>query len=367
MSDPAVQMFASSEIDRAGERWRALEEALSDAPLARGWDWTAAWLRAYGDVVPHRFAFVERAEQTVGAALLTSSRASGRAELGMRRLHVGTAGEPDGEGIFVEYNGLLAAPADRIDVARSLIEALTAEPGWDELCLDGFEVADAEAFAAVAPRFEVGTVVSPATDLAAIRAAGGDVLGVLGKGPRSRIRRSLRGMGAVEGVWAESVDAALSSFDELVRLHQKRWLAAGEPGAFASSRAVAFHRELIERLLPTGRAMLYRVRANGETVACLYGMVDRNRLLFYQSGVLEQNDQKLKPGLVAHALCMQACLERGLDGYDFLAGDARYKRELATGEARIAWATLSRRGPRPLFSRVARRMARRPRPLTPFH
>jgi hypothetical protein len=33
--------------------------------------------------------------------------------LTIRRLHVGTAGEPEGEGVFVEYNGLCALPADR--------------------------------------------------------------------------------------------------------------------------------------------------------------------------------------------------------------------------------------------------------------
>jgi CelD/BcsL family acetyltransferase involved in cellulose biosynthesis len=366
MSDPAVQLLASGDVARAGELWRELEASLADPPLCRGWEWTAAWLSRYGDVVPHRFALVERGGATIGAALVTSSRAGGRAELGMRRLHLGTAGEPEGEGIFVEYNGLLAAPADRVAVARGILAALAAERGWDELRLDGFELDDAAAFAAAAPSLKVGEVASPCTDLAAIRAAGGEVLGALAKGPRSRIRRSLRGMGAVAGEWATGLDAGRAIFDELVGLHQERWLAAGMPGAFASRRAVGFHRDLIEALLPSGRVVLYRVHADGGTVACIYGMVDRNRLLFYQSGVVELADQKLKPGLVAHALCMQACLEHGLDGYDFLAGDARYKRELATGERRIAWGTLSRRRPRPLLSLAARRLARRPRPLTPF-
>jgi len=366
MADPAMLLLPAEEATEAGARWRALEASIPDPPLARGWDWTAAWLRNYGDVVPHRFAFAERSGETIGAALVTSSRASGRADLGLRRLHVGTAGEPEGEGVFVEYNGVLAAPGAVEAVAGGLIAALTAAGGWDELLLDGFELADARAFTVAAPELVVGEVASPCTDLAAIRADGGDVIAALGKGPRSRIRRSLRGMGELEGEWAVERDAALAIFDELVALHQARWEAAGERGAFVSPRAVGFHRDLIEALLPRQRVVLYRVHAGGETVACIYGMVDRNRLLFYQSGVVELDDQKLKPGLVAHALCMQACLERGLDAYDFLAGDSRYKRELATGEEGVAWGRLSRDTIRPLMSGAMRRLARRPRAVTPF-
>jgi len=366
MTDPAVRLLSAADAGEAGARWRELEASIPDPPLARGWDWTAAWLRHYGDVVSHRFALVERAGAVIGAALVTSGRASGRAELRLRRLQIGTAGEPEGEGVFVEYNGVLAAPAAVDAVARSLVEALTAERGWDELLLDGFELADARAFAAAAPELVLGEVASPCTDLAAIRAADGDVLAALGKGPRSRIRRSLRGMGVLEGEWATDGDSAHAIFDELVALHQARWEAAGKPGAFASPRAVGFHRDLIDALLPRERVVLYRVHAAGETVACIYGMVDRNRMLFYQSGVVELDDQKLKPGLVAHALCMQACLERGLDAYDFLAGDSRYKRELATGEERVAWGRLSRATIRPLMSGAVRRLARRPRAVTPF-
>jgi CelD/BcsL family acetyltransferase involved in cellulose biosynthesis len=367
MSAPAVQLLASSEIARAAELWRGLERALgAEAPLVRGWDWTAAWLTAYGDAVPHRFAIGRRGDAVVGAALVVGGRSTSRADLGLRLLYVGTSGEPEGEGVFGEYDGVLAAPGEREAFAAALVERLLAERGWDELRIDGFELADARAVAAAAPRLELGEVASPWTDLAAIRAADGDVVAALGKGPRGRIRRSLRALGEVVGEWAETPQAARAVFDELVGLHQARWRAAGEPGAFASPRALAFHHELIEALAPSGRVVLYRASADGETVGCLYGMVDRGRLLFYQGGLADAADSKVKPGLVAHALCMQECLERGIDAYDFLAGDARYKRELATAETQVAWGRLTRPTARSLMSATLRRIGARPRPVTPF-
>jgi hypothetical protein len=367
MSAPAVQLLASSETAGAAELWRGLERSLGDAaPLVRGWDWTGAWLRAYGDAVPHRFAIGRRGEEVVGAALLVSARSTARADLGLRLLHVGTSGEQEGEGVFGEYDGVLAAAGERDAFAAALVERLLNERGWDELRIDGFELSEARAFAAAAPALEIGEVVSPWTDLAAIRAGDGDVVAALAKGPRGRVRRSLRALGEVTGEWAGTAAAARAIFDELVALHQARWHAAGESGAFASPRTLAFHRDLIETLTPSGRVVLYRASAGGETVGCLYGMVDRGRLLFYQGGLADSADSKVKPGLVAHALCMQECLERGIDAYDFLAGDARYKRELATAETRVAWGRLTRRTPRALLSGTLRRIGARPRPLTPF-
>lgn len=72
------------------------------------------------------------------------------------------------------------------------------------------------------------------------------------------------------------------------------------------------------------------------------GFVERGRLLFYQGGIASFADNRLKPGLAVHALCMEECVRRGIDEYDFLAGDARYKRELSTGEETIVWASLGR-------------------------
>ena len=361
-----MRLLPAAEIEPARQAWAELERSPHDGGLICGWDWTHTWLRAYGDVVPYRFAVAERGDAVVGAALLTGSRATGAKGFGIRRLHVGTAGEPEGEGVFVEYNGVLTAAGERQAFAEALVAAIEDEPGWDELRVDGFSAEQARALASVAPALELGFAASPYTDLDAIRAGGGDVLAALEKGPRGRIRRGMRGFGELECEWAETESQAGEIFEELVALHQAQWQAAGEGGAFGVVRVLGFHRELIAALIPGARVMLFRVRAGARTVGCLYGLVDGGRLLFYQSGIGAFEDAKLKPGLVTHALCMQACLERGLSAYDFLAGDARYKRELATGEEQLAWGRLSRAGMRPRLAAAARRLARRPQPLTPF-
>jgi CelD/BcsL family acetyltransferase involved in cellulose biosynthesis len=154
----------------------------------------------------------------------------------------------------------------------------------------------------------------------------------------------VRAFGELETQWAQTPAEAHAILDELIALHQAGWAARGESGAFAGERFTGFHRELIERLVPQGRAVLFRVaRADGAAVGCLYGFLEGERLLFYQGGLARFEDNKLRAGLVCHVLCMQACLERGVADYDFLAPASRYKEELSTRTDHLVWAHVERR------------------------
>jgi CelD/BcsL family acetyltransferase involved in cellulose biosynthesis len=348
--------FLAAADPRVSALWQGLE-ARAEPGLTCSWAWTETWLRHYGDVVPHRFLLVgDEAEPDALVLVTRSARRVGGVPL-LRRVHLGTAGEPAGESVHVECNRLLARPGARAEAAAAVVRALRAERGWDELALDGFDPQDAARLTA-AGDFELREEPSPVTDLAAVREGGGDVLGALSDGVRRRVERARRGLGELEAEWARTPAQARAIYEELIDLHQARWEAAGEPGAFASARFRAFHAELIERLVASGGVVLFRVRAAAGTIGCLYSLVDRGRVLFYQGGLAQLADNKLRPGLVAHALCMQACLERGFADYDFLAGEARYKRELATTERTLVWAT-ARRGLRSAAFHAAQRLRRR--------
>jgi CelD/BcsL family acetyltransferase involved in cellulose biosynthesis len=346
--------------DAASALWREIEARLAaaDPPrapaLACTWAWTGTWLEQWGDVVAHRFLVAERAGAPVGIALLTDGP---RRRLRPRTLHLGTAGEPAGETIFVEHNRLLVADADRAAFARALIDHVAARRGWDRLCLDGMDADDAGLLLGAAadaglPDPEVEEERGPTADLR----AGEDVLDGLSGRRRQRVRRSLKAFGELTTDWAQDERAATAILDELIELHQARWQGTGKPGAFASPRVVAFHRALVARLLPAGRVALVRVRRGEETVGCLYGHVDGDRLLFYQSGLRQYEDNKLRAGVAAHVCFMRACRERGLAVYDFLAPAVRYKEELATGAAPIVWARIERPTWRALLTRAGRRL-----------
>ncbi|MCW2951953.1 MAG: hypothetical protein JWQ48_1123 [Conexibacter sp.] len=330
-----VRMLPSRERDEARRLWLALEAEIAEPALSCSWVWTGTWLEHYGDVVAHRFLIAERSSRPCGIALVTEAPPR---LMRPRAWHLGTAGEPPGSTVFVERNRLLVGDGERAGFAAALIEALEAEPGWDRLRLDGLHAEDSAALLAACPAAVPRTLESPVADLL----AGDDVLAGLSGSRRQRVRRTLKAFGELEHDWAATVGDANAILDELIVLHQQRWQEAGAPGAFASPRFVAFHRALIARLVPEGRAALVRVRRGEETVGCLYGLLDGRRMLFYQSGLRLYEDNRLRAGTAAHVEFMRACRARGVAEYDFLAPAARYKEELATRSDQLVWAEVAR-------------------------
>jgi hypothetical protein len=339
-----LRLLPSDERAVAATVWAEIERGIGAPALACSWAWTETWLEHYGDLVPHRFAVALEHGAPVGAALVTRGVRQRRARVPMRTVHLGTAGEPPGEGVFVQHNRLLAVPGEHRRFAQELIGALAREPGWDEIVLDGFPPKDA-ADLLRAGRFVARAETCRTLDLRAAARAGGDVAAVLGPSTRKAVRRSLRRLAAPRAEWARDQRAAREVLENLIVLHQAWWESRGLPGVFASARFVGFHRELVERLAGTGRISLFRVLDGDATVGCLYGFVDGNRLLSYQSGLAVTDDHR-SPGLVTDVLCMQACLERGLEVYDHLSGDSLYKRQLSTGCEALVWAALPRASPR---------------------
>jgi CelD/BcsL family acetyltransferase involved in cellulose biosynthesis len=338
-----LSLLPAGRIAEAASVWQRLEQRLGDPPLACSWAWTETWLDEFGPVVPHRFAVARRGSVACGVALVTYDRER-HGGMWLRTVHLGTVGEPPGESIYVQRNGLLCDPADRAAVAGALVEELRRSDGFDELRLDGFIPEHAAVIGAGDPSARTMSLPCPTVDLRAADLRGGNVLELLSANTRYQVRRSMRGYGALRAEYAESVDDALEILDELVVLHQRRWTAAGEPGAFGSRRQLAFHRRLISRLLPAGRVVVFRVRNSQGTIGCLYSHVDEGAVVSYQIGLAPSTDNKLKPGFVTHTLCMQACFDRGYDLYDFLSGGGAYKSELSTGVRDLVWARGLRHG-----------------------
>ncbi|MCA8990582.1 MAG: GNAT family N-acetyltransferase [Planctomycetaceae bacterium] len=333
--------FTSSEATMAMSAWQELAHRLQSTGLTDHPDWVSCWLKHYGKLVPHHFLAAFSGEELRGITLLTSGTGQRNGPFTVDTVHLGTAGEPTGHSVVVEYNRPLVEPGFEEEFAAGVWAHLNCDLRWEQLRLDGIHANDLHVWQNLLPEADIRRRESSYFDFNAARESGKDLLSCLGSSTRSNIRRRLKKYGELETRWAETGSEAAEYFEELIELHQARWQSVGQPGAFASKVFLDFQRDAVIRLVESRRGVVFRVRHEGETVGCLFLLNDRNRLLDYLSGFA---DFQAKPsiGLVSHYLCMEAALARGFDDYDFLVGEKQHKQNLSNNATEICWLTWTR-------------------------
>jgi hypothetical protein len=331
-----LRMLPSSLRSEALYLWRKLENELSNRRLACSSIWTQTWLDHFGELIPHQFVVATRDTQTCGIALLTQGVQQAAGPFGLQTWHVGTAGEPEQDSIFVEYNEVLATDDDRDAFLVALGQWFQDNTACDEFRLDGFEVNSLQAVLERNPLACVQRSPSHYFNLVEPRQLNVDPITRLGTHTRYNIRKNIRLLGEVTATWAETAEVAESLFHPMVKFHQAHWQSLGYPGVYASKRFHDFHLDLIHRAVPLGLMTIFGLSSGGKLVACSQVIVDSNRALLYQCGRTEAT-RRSSVGLALDYLCICECLRRGYDAVDFLAGDTEHKRRLSTHHAELAW------------------------------
>jgi CelD/BcsL family acetyltransferase involved in cellulose biosynthesis len=343
-------------------------EGRSEASFFLSWNWIGTWLETTG--ARPLVVTLREGGTVLGLALVQDSRPR---RLGVIPTRVGAlheTGVARQDSIYIEYNGALCTPGVPAQAFGRMLMALM-EQSIDELRLSAI------APALVAQAQATGWVVTTrsasrcyAVDLAALRAAGTAYVDSLGANTRQQIRRSERlyaARGAVTLTAASSLAEARDFLAGLTALHQQTWQQRGQAGAFANPFFRHFHDRLLEILWPQDGVELLKIAAGGQVVGYLYNFRHRGSVLNYQSGFAPETDNKLKPGLLSHALCVERHLSGTAARYDLMAGEARYKQSLAAPHTELAWLTLQRPGlftqAQSLARRLKRAFARQPNSL----
>ncbi|MCA8986934.1 MAG: GNAT family N-acetyltransferase [Planctomycetaceae bacterium] len=326
--------------------WRELGQKIQNVPLSASPAWIETWLDQYAGEIRVQFLTGYRGDQLIGCCLLGRREVRVLPGLSVTELFIGTAGERHGHSVCVEYNDVLVIENERADFIHAILQQLGQTPGWHRLTIPGVHADISAPWCAEIPQLrlrkrQVLSRESRFFDLRSCREENGEILNSLGKSTRSNLKRRCKQLEPLEIQWAETETEALEIFEELIDLHQARWTAVGQPGAFASRSFSNFQRQLILRTFSDGRVVLARIQSQGSTIGCLYLLNDRQRLLDYVSGFTSFENAG-SPGLVSHYLCMQEACQRGFEAYDFLVGEKRHKENLGKSATALEWIQLER-------------------------
>lgn len=332
---PTVQIIHDlAGLATLASEWNELYQRSPTAAPPLSWDWVSGWWRHYGATYGQhgtglRILAVRRGSSLLGLLPLYQGRL-GAPIVGARRLGFVSTGEAEFEGTYPEYLDLLHAPGEAETCCRSLARVLleSSQLRWDELHL--YELAAESPLVGLAPLLQGGgrrVSVRPSSACSLADTTGGfeEYLKRLSHENRRQGRKMLRD--------AEKQDARLELaaahqveefFEQMLHLHRKRWQAVGEAGAFAPRHA-QFHRELADKMVPRGDAILARLSHDGKPLALVYGYRTGEKLHCYQQGVDNTAGPLRSPGTTIWLMLMRRLHSEGVVLFDHQKGMTTFK------------------------------------------
>jgi CelD/BcsL family acetyltransferase involved in cellulose biosynthesis len=228
---------------------------------------------------------------------------------------------------------ILVDPHRRAQVVRTLADWLTGTAGgsWSLMDLEGVEEGDETILELAGEMSSAGSVASfrsgPPCWAIDLPASWDEFLARLSANRRNRVRQIVsRFLMTRRAVVRKVVDdeSWRRGFEILVDLHQRRRTHLGEAGCFASSRFLAFQRDVGRRMLEAGLLRQSWVEMDGKPIAAECGLFGHRTVLIYNVG-MEPAAEELRPGWMSFAASIKSAIEEGAQVFDFLRGDEPYK------------------------------------------
>lgn len=340
-----VVRYPVADLERLEALWRDLEGRASPTVFL-SWQWLGHWLAVYEPQA--QVLEVTEGDRVVGLGIVvqTEERRHGVLRSNCLRLH--QTGHRQQDQIWIEYNGFLAEQDMEASVAAACLKHLCNDmTQWDEFIVGAIDAEEARHYAELTGLFAHLRWEAPCygVDLDALRRSGQHYLDTLTRNTRYQINRSHRlyeAWGAVELVRPDSAEEAVAIFDSIGPLHLNRWGAGPDQSGYANPDFVRFHRSLIQDQWASGGVDLVSVKAGDDMIASFYNLLYDQKVYFYLGGMKTEPDNRYKPGLLGHSLCIEDYRHHGFHYYDFMGGDERYKTQLGSLHKQLVQVSLQR-------------------------
>ncbi|WP_289102191.1 GNAT family N-acetyltransferase [uncultured Marinobacter sp.] len=340
-----VVRYPVADLERLEALWRDLEGRASPTVFL-SWQWLGHWLAVYEPQA--QVLEVTQGDRVVGLGIVvqTEERRHGVLRSNCLRLH--QTGHRQQDQIWIEYNGFLAEQGMEASVAAACLQHLCNDmPQWDEFIVGAIDAEEARHYAELTGLFAHLRWEAPCygVDLDALRRSGQHYLDTLTRNTRYQINRSHRlyeAWGAVELVRPDSAEEAVAIFDSIGPLHLNRWGAGPDQSGYANPDFVRFHRSLIQDQWASGGVDLVSVKAGDDMIASFYNLLYDQKVYFYLGGMKTEPDNRYKPGLLGHSLCIEDYRHHGFHYYDFMGGDERYKTQMGSLHKQLVQVSLQR-------------------------
>jgi CelD/BcsL family acetyltransferase involved in cellulose biosynthesis len=232
------------------------------------------------------------------------------------------------------------------DVYTALLEYLTwlEASDWDVLSLCNVHQ-DSPTLAMLPALAEAqGWTVSVAKEdvcpVAQLPGTWDEYLQMLSKKNRHELRRKLRRAEAHERLRWYIVGPGQDLYTEVEAFLDLMAASSSDKEAFLTTQMRSFFRELAHAMCDAGWLQLVFLEIGGQRAAAYFNFVYNNRVLVYNSGLDWQSFPHLSVGIVLAGYNIRYAIEHGLEAFDFMQGDERYKYQLGGQDVKVRRLTI---------------------------
>ncbi|MBF9002137.1 MULTISPECIES: GNAT family N-acetyltransferase [Vibrio] len=330
-----VEWYKNPDKQWLANAWRDLENR-ANANFFLSWLWIGTWLDCF--VTDFHLIEATQNSKTVGLGIIVTKRHACAPNWWRKQHFLHRTGSHDEDQIWIEYNDFLIANSDAHEIRDAMCASMQAWIGPNDTFVVGASLPEK-----FAPMTSLGVAERTVwetknyfLELSSLREKKQDLLQVLSRNSRYQISRSLREyqqVGAVTVTTMTTVHEALALFEAAKPLHLARWGNSSNGSGMVNPKFVAFHEKLIAKGMNSGHIELHHVQAGDETIGIIYNFHYRGVVYFYLGAMNYcHSSPHFKPGLVSHYLLINKAIKDGVNVYDFMGGEARYKSTFANQE-----------------------------------
>lgn len=334
---PRVSVRRWSELEFAAGRnaWQALLRRSAANPLFMSWEWQSRWWRSHhtglGAELCLLAAYAEDG-RLVGLAPMYRQEATHRwGPRALRLQLLGSAFRGGARVTFSEYLDAIVDTACEAPVMQAFVAYLLADERWSDFIVAQTPVDGLLARAArtgLAPEAYLRWQDGLTAHVLRLPARFEDYLQALKAGVRRKVWNRRSRLSAPALVFAQDGEIE-GTLQQIQRFQAQRW-GSGSAG----DGALGFHLGFAAAMARQGALRLSVLVHGGEPISAQYNVELAGTQYNLQSG-FSPSAAALSPSYLHFGYCLEEAARRGVQTFDFLAGDGRsrdYKQDFGAAE-----------------------------------
>jgi len=333
----SVKQYCISDFKALEEQWLQLEQSAKTS-FFLSWKWIGCWLNKIGGDQKIYIIKAQKNSVIVGLGIFVEQSIVRHNFIASKQWYLHRTGIETKDQIWIENNGFLMSESSKDETHHAMWHYLLKnKKNVDEYIVYVAKkslftnlVITNKKYDVINELFEFGYKIQ-LDGLSCLK----DYLSQISKNTRQQFNRSIKHLakqGDIEFTVIEKPEKQLEALNKTQHWHINKWHNTSTPSGFENKEFCQFHHQLLQSSHPTASTLMATLTLNEQLIGCIYCLSHEKNVYFYLSCLKPFSDNKIKLGIIMHIFMIEWLISNNncYSGYDFMAGDARYKSSLSS-------------------------------------